>query len=78
VILLLLLLLLLLFLFLEHAVEYLVSTLCYKSEVSSPDEVVEFFNLPNSSSRTIALVFTQPVTDMRTIRSFWAQSAAGA
>jgi hypothetical protein len=32
-----------------------------------PDEVAGFFfNLPNPSSRTIALGFTQPLTEMRT------------
>jgi hypothetical protein len=31
-----------------------------------PDEVIEFFNLPNPSSRTMALVSTQPVTEMST------------
>jgi hypothetical protein len=29
---------------------------------SNPDEVIDFFNLPNSSSRTMALEFTQPLT----------------
>jgi hypothetical protein len=32
---------------------------------SSPDEVV-FFNLPNPSSRTMALGSTQPLTEMST------------
>jgi hypothetical protein len=31
----------------------------------SPDEV-NFFNLPNPSSRTMALVSTQPLTEMST------------
>jgi hypothetical protein len=30
---------------------------------SSPDEV-DFFNLPDSSSRTMALGSTQPITEM--------------
>jgi hypothetical protein len=32
---------------------------------SSPDEVIFFFNLPNPSSRTMALGSTQPLTEMR-------------
>jgi hypothetical protein len=35
---------------------------------SSPDEV-DFFNLPNSSSRTMALGSTQTLTDMSTMKS---------
>jgi hypothetical protein len=31
---------------------------------SIPDEVIEFFNLPNPSSRTMALGSTQPLTEM--------------
>jgi hypothetical protein len=30
------------------------------------DEVIEFFNLPNPSSRTMALRSTQPLTEMST------------
>jgi hypothetical protein len=33
---------------------------------SIPDEVTGFFNSPNSSSRTMVLGSTQPVTDMST------------
>jgi hypothetical protein len=33
---------------------------------SNPDEVTEFFNLPNSSSRTMTLGSTQPLTEMNT------------
>jgi hypothetical protein len=33
---------------------------------SNPDEVIEFFNLPNPSIRTMALGSTQPLTEMRT------------
>jgi hypothetical protein len=33
---------------------------------SFPDEVIEFFNRPNSSSRTTALGSTQPLTEMNT------------
>jgi hypothetical protein len=29
-----------------------------------PDEVIGFFNLPNPSSRTMALRLTQPLTEM--------------
>jgi hypothetical protein len=36
-----------------------------KSKISFPDEV-EFFNLPNPSSRTMALGSTQPLTEMST------------
>jgi hypothetical protein len=36
-----------------------------RSPVRVPDEV-DFFNLPNSSSRTVALGSTQPPTEMRT------------
>jgi hypothetical protein len=33
---------------------------------SIPDVVIGFFNLPNPSSRTMALGFTQPLTEMST------------
>jgi hypothetical protein len=33
---------------------------------SSPDEVDFFFNWPNPSSRAMALVSTQPLTEMST------------
>jgi hypothetical protein len=33
---------------------------------SIPDEVIEFLNLPNPSSRTMALRPTQPLTEMGT------------
>jgi hypothetical protein len=33
---------------------------------SIPDEVTGFFNWPNSSSRTMALGSTQPLTEMST------------
>jgi hypothetical protein len=33
---------------------------------SIPDEVTEFFNWPNPSSRTMALGSTQPLTEMST------------
>jgi hypothetical protein len=36
-----------------------------RSRVRIPDEV-EFFNLPNPSSRTMALGSTQPLTEMST------------
>jgi hypothetical protein len=36
------------------------------------DEVVEFFQILNPSSCTMALGFTQPVTEISTRRSFWA------
>jgi hypothetical protein len=39
-----------------------------KVAAAIPDEAIElfFFNLPNSSSRTMALGFTQPLTEMST------------
>jgi hypothetical protein len=33
---------------------------------SNPDEVTEFLNLPNPSSRTVSLASTQPLTEMGT------------
>jgi hypothetical protein len=36
-----------------------------RSPVRVPDEM-DFFNLPNPSSRTMALVSTQPLTEMST------------
>jgi hypothetical protein len=33
---------------------------------SIPNEVIGFFNWPNPSSRTMALVLTQPLTEMST------------
>jgi hypothetical protein len=33
---------------------------------SIPNEDIEFFNLPNPSSRTMALGSTQPLTEMST------------
>jgi hypothetical protein len=33
---------------------------------SIPDEVIVFFNLPNSSGRTMALGSTQPLTELST------------
>jgi hypothetical protein len=33
---------------------------------SSPDEMIGFFNLPNPSSRNMALGSTQPLTEMST------------
>jgi hypothetical protein len=37
---------------------------------SGPDEVIDFFSLPNPSSPTMALGFTQPLTEMSVRRSF--------
>jgi hypothetical protein len=56
-----------------HAVAWIFEALCYKPE----DRGIEsrchrfFFNLPNPSSRTMLLGFTQPLTEMRTRRYFW-------
>jgi hypothetical protein len=35
-----------------------------KAAVSIPDEVIGFFDLPNPSSRIVALLSTQPLTEM--------------
>jgi hypothetical protein len=43
----------------------------WKVASSIPDEVIEFFNLPNPSSRTIALGFTQLSTEMSTRNIPW-------
>jgi hypothetical protein len=39
---------------------------CQKAAGSIPDEVIEFFNLPNPSSRTMGLGSTQPLSEMST------------
>jgi hypothetical protein len=46
----------------------MVEALRYKPEVAGSilDEVIEFFNWPNPSSRTMALGLTQPLTEMST------------
>jgi hypothetical protein len=51
----------------------MVKALCYKPEVmgSSANNVIEFFNLPIPSTCTVALGFTQSLTEMSTRRSFW-------
>jgi hypothetical protein len=36
-----------------------------------PDEVIDFFNLRNTSSSTMALEFTQPLTEMSSRKYFW-------
>jgi hypothetical protein len=41
-----------------------------KDTGSSPDEVIKFFTLPDTSSRTIALGLTQSLTEMSTRRYF--------
>jgi hypothetical protein len=49
-----------------------------KDAGSRADEGIDFFfNLPNPFGRTMALGFTQPLTEMSTKRFFWGQSAAG-
>jgi hypothetical protein len=51
----------------------MVEALCYKWEGRgfSPDEVIEsFFYLPNHSSRTMALGFTQPPKQKHFISTF--------
>jgi hypothetical protein len=49
----------------EHTAAQLVEALATSRKVagSSPDEV-DFFNLPNLSSRTMALKSTHPLTEM--------------
>jgi hypothetical protein len=47
-----------------HTVAQLVEALCYKPKGRGFDS--QFFNLPNSSSRTMALVSTQPLTEVST------------
>jgi hypothetical protein len=42
----------------------------WKVAGSNPDEVIGFFNLPISSSSTMALDLTQLPSEMSTIRSF--------
>jgi hypothetical protein len=51
-----------------HAIALLVEALCYKPEGrgSIPNEVNEFFNWRNPSSRTMTLWSTQPLTEMST------------
>jgi hypothetical protein len=52
-----------------HAVAYIVEALCYKPEgrrFGSRMRWIFFFNLPNHSSRTVAQVSTQPLTEMGT------------
>jgi hypothetical protein len=52
----------------RHEVAQLVEVLCCtpQDHGSIPDEVIVFFNLPNPSSRTMALGSTQPLTEMIT------------
>jgi hypothetical protein len=51
-----------------HAVAQLVEELCYKPEGRQFESWMRwiFFNLPNPSSRTMALGLTQPLTKMST------------
>jgi hypothetical protein len=37
---------------------------------SIPDEIIDIFNLPNPSSRTIAVGFAQPLTEISIRKSF--------
>jgi hypothetical protein len=41
------------------------------------DEVTEFFNLPNPSSRTTVLGSTEPLTEMSTMNLPWGLRADG-
>jgi hypothetical protein len=47
-----------------HAVRHCAAT--QKVAVAIPDEIIGFFNLPNPSSRTMALGSAQPPTEMST------------
>jgi hypothetical protein len=47
-------------------------------QTTSPDEVTGFFNLPNPSSRTVALRSTQPLTGMSTRNIPEGERTAGA
>jgi hypothetical protein len=61
----------------RHAVARLVEELCYKSEgrgFESRRDYWIFFNLPNPSSSTMALGFTQPVTELSTRKYFWGKA----
>ena len=50
----------------------LVEALRYKSVAGSiPDGVIEFFHGHNPSGRTMALVLTQPITEMGTSKISW-------
>jgi hypothetical protein len=48
-----------------------------RSPVQVPDEV-DFFNVPNPSSRTVAVQSTQPLTEMSTRNLPGGKKAAGA
>jgi hypothetical protein len=56
------------FLPLGHAVAQMVEALCYKPEGRGFES--RFFNLPNPPSHTMALGFTQLLTEMSTRRYF--------
>jgi hypothetical protein len=47
-------------------IKYLYRYYHWKFEGSISDDVIRFFNLPNPSSRTMALGSTQPLTEMST------------
>jgi hypothetical protein len=51
-----------------HAVTYLVEALCYKPKgrLSRVPDEVDYFDILNLSSRTMALGSNQPVTEMST------------
>jgi hypothetical protein len=42
----------------------MVEGLCYKPDSTPDGEVFDYFSAPNSFSRTMALGFTQPVTEV--------------
>jgi len=56
----------------RHAVTQLVEALSYKPEGG----VVRIFHWHNPSGRTMALVSTQPLAEMRTRNFFWGVKAA--
>jgi hypothetical protein len=51
----------------RYAVEYLVEVYATSRKVAGSilDEVIAFFNRPNSSGRTVALWSTQPLTEIK-------------
>jgi hypothetical protein len=60
-------------------VVYMVKTYgtSWKVAGSVPNVVIEFFKLRYPSSCSMALGFTQPLTEMSTRRYLWGQRAAG-
>jgi len=51
--------------------------MCRKVAGSNPDGVIRIFHLHNLSGRTMALGFTQPLTEMSAKNISWEVKAAG-